>query len=98
MSLSKAEVEHIAKLARLDLTEREVEKFQRQLSDVLDYFSRLQELDTGDIPPTSSVLPARGVLREDEPAASLEREEVLSNAPQKQNGQFRVPPVLEEPE
>ncbi|MCJ7624629.1 MAG: Asp-tRNA(Asn)/Glu-tRNA(Gln) amidotransferase subunit GatC [Anaerolineaceae bacterium] len=98
MTLTKEEVEHIAKLARLELTEIEVEKFQRQLSDVLDYFVRLQELDTSDILPTSSVLPARGVMREDEPAASLEQGDVLRNAPQKENGQFRVPPVLEGPE
>lgn len=97
MTLTKAEVEHIAKLARLELTEMELEKFQRQLSDVLDYFARLQELDTRDILPTSSVLLARGVLREDEPAASLDREDVLRNAPQRERGQFRVPPVLGEP-
>ncbi|KAF0110849.1 MAG: aspartyl-tRNA(Asn)/glutamyl-tRNA (Gln) amidotransferase subunit C [Chloroflexi bacterium] len=95
MSLTLAEVEHIAELARLKLTDEEKEKYRLQLSAILDYVSRLQELDTNDIPPTSSVLPARSVLRQDISRESLTVEEILKNAPEITKNQFRVPPVLE---
>jgi aspartyl-tRNA(Asn)/glutamyl-tRNA(Gln) amidotransferase subunit C len=95
MSLTKQEVEHIAALARLDLTEEEKERYRQQLSAILDYAARLQSLDTSLIPPTSSVLPARSVLREDEVRPSLPVKELLRNAPESENDQFRVPPVLE---
>ncbi|MBA4375782.1 MAG: Asp-tRNA(Asn)/Glu-tRNA(Gln) amidotransferase GatCAB subunit C [Anaerolinea sp.] len=95
MSLTLAEVEHIAELARLKLTDEEKENYRLQLSAILDYVSRLQELDTKDIPPTSSVLPARSVLRQDISRESLTVEEILKNAPEITKNQFRVPPVLE---
>lgn len=95
MSLSREEVEHIAHLARLELTEEEKERYRQQLSAILEYAARLQTLDTSGIPPTASVLPPRSVLRPDEPRAGLSREALLRNAPQVENGQFRVPPVLE---
>jgi aspartyl-tRNA(Asn)/glutamyl-tRNA(Gln) amidotransferase subunit C len=95
MKLSLTEVEHIAKLACLDLSEEEKSRYREQLSDVLDYAARLQSLDTSDIPPTSSVLPPRSVLRKDIAAKGLSIEEVLSNAKQIEENQFRVPPVLE---
>jgi aspartyl-tRNA(Asn)/glutamyl-tRNA(Gln) amidotransferase subunit C len=95
MSLTKQEVEHIAALAHLDLTEEEKERYRQQLSAILDYAARLQSLDTSHIPPTSSVLPSRSVLREDEVRPSLPVEELLRNAPESENDQFRVPPVLE---
>ncbi|MGB9801044.1 MAG: Asp-tRNA(Asn)/Glu-tRNA(Gln) amidotransferase subunit GatC [Thermanaerothrix sp.] len=95
MSLSREQVEHIAHLARLELTEDELERYRQQLSAILDYAARLQTLDTNGIPPTASVLPPRSVLRPDEPRAGLSREALLRNAPQVENGQFRVPPVLE---
>ncbi len=94
MSLTRAEVEHIAQLARLELTDEEIEQYREQLSDVLDYVARLQGLDTRGIPPTASVLPPRTVLREDEPRPPLPRAEVLANAAEAQDGQFRVPPVF----
>ena len=93
--ITREDVLHIAALARLELTEAEVEEYQRQLSAVLEYFSRLQRVDTGDIPPTASVLPPRSVLRPDEPRPGLSREALLSNAPEVEDGQFRVPPVFE---
>ena len=93
--ITREDVLHIAALARLELTEAEVEEYQRQLSAVLEYFSRLQSVDTGDIPPTASVLPPRSVLRPDEPRPGLSREALLSNAPAVEDGQFRVPPVFE---
>ncbi|HEX9030081.1 MAG TPA: Asp-tRNA(Asn)/Glu-tRNA(Gln) amidotransferase subunit GatC [Anaerolineales bacterium] len=95
MALTLEEVEHIAGLARLKLTDEEKARYREQLSAILDYAARLQSLDTGGIPPTSSVLPARTVLRADEPLPCLSREELLSNAPETTDNQFRVPPVLE---
>jgi aspartyl-tRNA(Asn)/glutamyl-tRNA(Gln) amidotransferase subunit C len=95
MPLTDKEVEHIADLARLDLTDEEKARYREQLSAILDYFVQLRELDTTDIPPTSSVLPPRSALREDEPLPGLSLEDVLRNAPQAEAGQFRVPPVLE---
>jgi aspartyl-tRNA(Asn)/glutamyl-tRNA(Gln) amidotransferase subunit C len=95
MILKPQEVEHIAGLARLELTEEEKERYASQLSEILDYAARLQAVDTAGIPPTSSVLPDRSVLRPDEPRPGLELEQLLLNAPQAQDRQFRVPPVLD---
>ena len=95
MSLSRKEVDHIADLARLDLSESEKQKYQEQLSAILDYAASLQKLETGGIPPTSSVLPPHSRLREDVSGESLPRDESLKNAPEIKNNQFRVPPVLE---
>lgn len=95
MKLSLAEVEHIAALARLELSAEEKERYRAQLSEILEYAARLQALDTSGIPPTSSVLPPRSALRPDEPRPGLPLEEILANAPQIAGRQFRVPPVLE---
>lgn len=95
MSLTREEVDHIADLARLDLTEAEKARFREQLSDILDYAARLQSLDTDHIPPTSTVLAHRSPLRKDIPLPGLSIDEALSNAPQAEQKQFRVPPVLE---
>ena len=95
MKLSLDEIEHIAELARLRLSEDEKARYREQLSEILDYAARLQAVDTSGISPTSSVLPARSVLRKDEPRPGLSLEEVLRNAPEIEKGQFRVPPVLE---
>jgi aspartyl-tRNA(Asn)/glutamyl-tRNA(Gln) amidotransferase subunit C len=89
------EVEHIAGLARLELSEDELNRYREQLSAVLAYAARLQELDTSGIPPTSSVLPPRSVLRPDQPRPGLPSEDLLRNAPETEGSQFRVPPVLE---
>lgn len=95
MKLSLVEVEHIAELARLDLTAEEKEQYRQQLSAILEHVARLQALDTEGVPPTSSVLPANSRLRVDEPRPGLTVESVLANAPEKMKDQFRVPPVLE---
>jgi aspartyl-tRNA(Asn)/glutamyl-tRNA(Gln) amidotransferase subunit C len=95
MTLTLVEVEHIALLARLQLTEDEKRRYQVQLSAILDHVARLQELDTAGIPPTASVLTVSGVLRVDEPHPGLDLAELLRNAPDVVNDQFRVPPVLE---
>lgn len=95
MTLTIQQVEHIANLARLDLTEDEKILYRQQLSAILDYVARLQELDTSNIPPTSSVLPPRSVLRADLAGDSLSTAELLSNAPDVEAGQFKIPPVFE---
>ncbi len=95
MTLSIEEVEHIANLARLELSDEEKIRYREQLSAILDYAARLQALDTSEIPPTSSVLPARSVLRPDQPRPGLSREELMRNAPDARDGQFCVPPVLD---
>jgi aspartyl-tRNA(Asn)/glutamyl-tRNA(Gln) amidotransferase subunit C len=95
MPLTRDVVKRIADLARLELNEAEVELYCDQLSAILDYAARLQTIDTTGIPPTSSVLPPVSILREDEPAAGLNRKDILNNAPRTENGQFRVPPILD---
>jgi len=95
MLLTLEEVEHIAELACLRLTEAEKERYREQLSAILDYATRLQTLDTAGIPPTSSVLPAHSVLRPDEPRPGLSLEKLLLNAPEAKDAQFLVPLVLD---
>lgn len=95
MTLSLEEVRHIAHLARLQLTPDEEKRFQDQLSDILDYADRLQEVDTDDIPPTATVLNLRAPLRPDEPRPSPSREDIVRNAAEAEEGMFRVPPVLD---
>lgn len=95
MSLTIQEVEHIALLARLGLTDEEKELYQQQLSDILDHVAQLQKLDTSNISAASSVLPIRTVLREDEPKTGLEIKKVLENSPSVEADQFKVPPILE---
>ncbi len=95
MSLSHAQVKHIAELARLSLTAAELTLFQEQLSAILDHAAALQAVDTSDIPPTATVLPLRNVMREDAPRPSLPREDVLANAPDAADDCFRVRTILE---
>jgi aspartyl-tRNA(Asn)/glutamyl-tRNA(Gln) amidotransferase subunit C len=95
MKLSWEEVEHIAELARLALSDEERVLYQEQLSAILEYFERLLELDTEAIPPTATVLPLRSVMRADEAKPPFPREDVLGNAPAAEEGCFKVPAVLE---
>lgn len=95
MTLTRQEVEHIAALARLELEPEEIERYRQQLSDILEYAARLQQVDTSQVPPTASVLDARGELREDVSRPGLPPEALLKNAADTDSGQFRVPPVLE---
>lgn len=95
MTLTLEEVEHIADLARLQLSGEEKSRYREQLAAILEYAARLQAVDTSGIPPTSSVLPARSVLRSDEPRIGLSLDDLLRNAPDTERGQFRVPPILE---
>ena len=81
MSLTREQVAHIAELAKLELGDEELDKLARQLSDILDYAARLNELDTVAISPTASVIPNQNVMRADVVIPSLTRDEVLANAP-----------------
>jgi aspartyl-tRNA(Asn)/glutamyl-tRNA(Gln) amidotransferase subunit C len=95
MALTLEEVRHIAALARLKLSAADERRFQDQLSDILDYAQRLQAVDTAEISPTASVLQLDAPLRRDEPRPCPPRSTILANAPDSQQGMFRVPPVLE---
>ena len=95
MKLSLAQVEHVARLAQLTLSDQEKELFREQLSSILEYAERLQQLDTSTIPPTATVLPLENVMRDDEVYPSLPLDDVLTNAPDTEDGHFRVPVVLE---
>ena len=96
MPLERAQVEQIALLARIGLTDEEVELFRDQLSQILDQFQVLSELDTTDVPPTGHAVDLRDVMREDEDEASLAQDDVLRNAPRQEGEFFRVKAVLEE--
>lgn len=96
MALDRAEVEHIAALARIGLTEEEVAVFGEQLSHILELFQVLRQVDTTSVPPTGHAIELQTVLRNDVAADSLEPEEVLRNAPHREGNMFRVKVVLEE--
>jgi aspartyl-tRNA(Asn)/glutamyl-tRNA(Gln) amidotransferase subunit C len=94
--ITREEVAHVARLARLELSDDEVETFTDQLAKVLDHAADVEALDVGDVPPTAHPYPLVNVLRADEPTPTLAREDVLAGAPVPEDGQFRVPPVLGE--
>jgi aspartyl-tRNA(Asn)/glutamyl-tRNA(Gln) amidotransferase subunit C len=95
MPLSFAEVEHVAELARLNLTEEEKTLFREQLSAILDYAAVIQQVDTSAIPPTATVLPLRNVMRDDVPRPSIPRDDALANAPDARDGFFAVRQILQ---
>ncbi|HEV7886802.1 MAG TPA: Asp-tRNA(Asn)/Glu-tRNA(Gln) amidotransferase subunit GatC [Acidimicrobiales bacterium] len=95
-SISPADVAHVARLARLDVTDEELELFAGQLAAVLDHAADVASLDTAGVPPTAHPLPLENVLREDEERPSLDRDEVLAMAPEAEDGRFRVPRILGE--
>ncbi|MBN6187741.1 Asp-tRNA(Asn)/Glu-tRNA(Gln) amidotransferase subunit GatC [Aneurinibacillus sp. BA2021] len=94
-AISRDEVEYVAKLARLNLTEEEAVKYTEQLNSILEFAGKLNELDTANVPPTSHVLDVSNVMRDDEVRPSVERAEALRNAPDEEDGQFKVPAVME---
>jgi len=95
MKLSREDVMHIALLARLGLTEEEVNIFREQLSDILENFRILEQVDTTDVPPTAQPFPLQNVVREDEVAPSLPQSDILANAPRREGEFLRVKAVLE---
>ena len=89
------EIEHVAMLARLKLSEDEKSLFSKQVGSVIEYINKLNELDTSDVEATAHILPVKNVFREDELKDSLERDKALQNAPDGSNGFFRVPRIIE---
>ena len=94
MPISKDEVSHIARLARLELSEEEVEKFSNQLSQILDHAAIVTSVDTDGVEPLTHAVDRRNVYREDEVEKGLDREDALANAPSRENGAFRIPPIV----
>ena len=94
--ISRDDVAHVARLARLDVSEEEIERFTGQLGAVLEHAADIAALDIADVPPTAHPLPLVNVLRDDDPVASLDRDEVLAQAPSAEDRRFKVPPILGE--
>lgn len=95
MSITNKDVQHVAKLARLNLSADEEQMFTEQLNAILQYAEKLNELDTEGVEPTTHVLPVSNVMREDVERESLPIDKVMLNAPEEEDGQFKVPAVLE---
>ena len=95
MKISKQEVEHVARLARLELAEEEKDKLIDQLSNILTYVETLNGLDTKGVEPTSHVLDIKNVMRDDISAPGLPQEQALANAPEKAAGHYKVPKIIE---
>ena len=96
MSIEKKDVEHVARLARLALTDAELETMRAQLNGILGYIDKLNELDTSAVEPTSHAVPMLNVMRDDEAAPCLPRDEALANAPDRAGDFFRVPRIIED--
>jgi aspartyl-tRNA(Asn)/glutamyl-tRNA(Gln) amidotransferase subunit C len=94
--ITREDVEHVAELARLELTAAEKEQFITQLNHILTYFEKLNELDTTGVEPTAQVIPMSNVLRDDAVQPSLDRIKVLQNAPEESHFFFKVPRIIEE--
>lgn len=94
--ITRADVEHVAELARLHLTDEEIERLQTQLSRVLEAIEVLREVDTSHVGPTATVLNLENVMREDEPRPGINREAALANAPLREGDHLRVPLILKE--
>ena len=95
MKITKQEVEHVARLARLELSEQEEDKLTDQLSNILTYVEQLSKLDTTGVEPTSHVLDISNVMRDDTPRESLSQDAALANAPEKAAGHYKVPKIIE---
>lgn len=95
MAITREEVQHVAMLFRMSLSEEEIARFQQQLSQILDYFQVLRQVDTEGVPPTSHTLSLENVMRADEPRPSYPTDDILANAPLVEAGFFRVRAVLE---
>jgi aspartyl-tRNA(Asn)/glutamyl-tRNA(Gln) amidotransferase subunit C len=95
MDITREQVEYVAKLARLAISEEEKAAFAKQLSSILTYVETLNRVDTSNVEPTSHVIPMQNVLRDDVVKPSLSSEAVLANAPDQDAGCFRVPKIIE---
>jgi aspartyl-tRNA(Asn)/glutamyl-tRNA(Gln) amidotransferase subunit C len=95
MKITRQEVEHVAKLSRLELSEQDKEKLTDQLSNILTYVEKMNELDTKGVEPTSHILEINNVMRDDVAAESLPQEKAIGNAPDKAFGHYKVPKIIE---
>ncbi|MFH1621823.1 MAG: Asp-tRNA(Asn)/Glu-tRNA(Gln) amidotransferase subunit GatC [Candidatus Omnitrophota bacterium] len=95
MNISKETVQYVANLARIHLSDEELEKFSYQLNDILGYIDQLKEVDISKVSPTAHVLPIKDVKRKDVFRPSFGAEQILNNAPQKEGNFFKVPKVIE---
>jgi aspartyl-tRNA(Asn)/glutamyl-tRNA(Gln) amidotransferase subunit C len=95
MKITREEVAHVARLARLEMSDTEMDQFTGQLNAILQYADKLNEIDTKDIRPTAHVLPLQNVFREDKTRPCLANDKALANAPEAEDGMFRVPRVIE---
>lgn len=98
MPIGRKDVEHVARLARLALSEDEMSLFEEQLGRILEHAARVTSLDTEGVPPTAHAIPLANVFRPDEPRACLPQRDALAGAPQQEAGHFRVPRIIEEEE
>jgi aspartyl-tRNA(Asn)/glutamyl-tRNA(Gln) amidotransferase subunit C len=96
MSLDRAAVDHVARLARLALSEEERERMRGELSGILEHAETIQSLELDEVPPTSHALPLKNVFRHDEVKPSLSQEAALGNAPESEDGRFKVPRIIED--
>ena len=96
MPIEKDDVKHVAQLARLKLTEEEINYFAKQLDSIINYIDQLKEVNTSNVEPTTHVLPIQNVFRDDAVLPSLKAEGALKNAPSKENEFFKVPRIIEE--
>jgi len=94
--ITMRDVEHVARLSRLALTDQEKERMRRELDGILSYIDKLRALDTANVPPTSHAVPMTNVMRDDEPRPSLAQDLMLANAPERSGEFFRVPKIIEE--
>ncbi len=92
--ISKEDVRHVAKLARLELTEEETEKYSKQLGEILKYVEQMNEIDTTDVEPMPHAIPVYNVMREDVVKYEQTKEEMMANAPFEEDGFFRVPKIV----
>ena len=95
MKIDRKEVEHVAQLARLRFDEAQLEMFMHQMNNILEYFDKLQDLDTSDIEPTSHAVVMNNIFRADEEEKLFNRNLMLENAPEKEKGCFKVPKIIE---
>jgi aspartyl-tRNA(Asn)/glutamyl-tRNA(Gln) amidotransferase subunit C len=96
VGLDKAAVDHVARLARLDLSEDERKRMQAELTQILEHVERIQNLELDGVEPTSHAIPLRNIMRADDGRPSLAQDEALANAPAAEDGRFKVPRIIEE--
>jgi aspartyl-tRNA(Asn)/glutamyl-tRNA(Gln) amidotransferase subunit C len=97
VNIDRSAVDHVARLARLDLSEEKRTRMESELAHILEHAGRIQNLNLDDVAPTSHAVPLRNALRADEVTPSLSQEVALRNAPESEDGRFRVPRIIEEP-